>query len=157
MKIFVDEEWSKAVKLIFNCEATQYITSNDLHANGVCVSRHNTVITSESNGTMAIAVKMFRCHNAAGYCTKTVFVIADDEMGEEELKMVLVRGLGNNNVNRSNGWLCCTNACMHYGFIPWVCNRNYLQICETISRFSASNANLTNLTIMKEMKIYWMI
>lgn len=110
-------------RLIFNWDATQYITSNDLHATGVYIESmksHNIAITSESNGTMAIAVKMFHCHNAAGYSTKPVFVIADDEMGEEEFKVFLVRGLGNNNVNRSNGWLCFTKtrAC-NRAFYRW--------------------------------------
>ncbi len=41
--------------------------------------------------------------------------------------------------------------------VIWLYTVNCLQICEKISRFSASKAQLTNLTLMKEMKIYWMI
>lgn len=117
--------------LIFNWDATQYIVSDELQSKGVYIKAEraeNTPITAPSQGGLAFAIKLYHFHNASGFSAPPVFVVADDEMNEEELHVMQVKGLGLSNEMTSFGWVCVTKtrAC-NAAFYRWCVNSLKIQ------------------------------
>lgn len=110
--------------MIFNFDNTQYVIDKDASGRFVCVkTEKNGPLTAEGTGKLGLAVKSYHLHNANGYSSEMVIVIADDSMDENALKVHQITGFGNNNAIDSVGYLVFTKSrCGNKQFFRWYSN-----------------------------------
>jgi hypothetical protein len=99
--------------MIFNWDATQYsiIEDSDNRAVVVKIEGDAQPVTAQSAGTIAISIKHFHFHNAAGEVAPPVFLISDDSLGPDDFPQpIKVGDLGATSDISAFGWLCFTKT-----------------------------------------------
>lgn len=112
--------------MIFNWDATQFVVSEEADTKVVVVKAEHVKdrpLTTEGNGGLDFAVKLYHLHHADGLCASPVFVIADDSMSSEGFDHDIVPRLSHENHMEAFGYLCfCPTRACNITFYRWFVN-----------------------------------
>jgi hypothetical protein len=130
-------------EMIFNWNATQYVVNSDGDESGIFIKAElpsDRDLSGESGGGLDFAMKLYHFHNAAGFCSPPVFVIADNSMSEGEYKVFKIDRLNSDRSMDSYGYLCFTktracNSTFYKWFVfnvvvPYITERREKRSCK---------------------------
>ncbi len=121
--------------MIFNWDATQYEIDHSKKELVIAIKTENddcTPISIVGAATTSFFVKHYHLHNAAGVIATPVYVIAVDQLDEEDSIQTFIPNLG---YNGGGAWLCFTKTrCGNPSFYRWFVHTVLLQFVEDIRK-----------------------
>jgi hypothetical protein len=129
--------------MMYNWDATQFAIEKDSVGDVLVIKGEDDHVppTIQSSGETGIAIKYIHFHNSAGDVAPAVYLIADCNMGENEVHTQSIAGLGNGAELGSLGWLCiCKTRQANTEFYKWFA-RTIVVPFVTSSRIICENKN----------------
>lgn len=109
--------------MIFNWDATQFVVTDDKGTKKVVIDRNyesDEPVTVEGTTQLAVAIKLYHFHCAAGTAAPPVWVVADKSMGDDDFYVEKIPGMSTNGLSDDPGYICFTKTrCCNKSFYRW--------------------------------------